>query len=161
MIQAFKNEANFQEWVVNQMAAQGWDVQPLREDPRYPGIPDLSAAHPRFSDVWAELKCAGQKQSVHDVLHLRRPVTAQQREWLLRRAGHSGARCGILVAYQTSVEGYVSWCPIDEWLKRKDMIIMEWAMNPYTAKVVWLRSGATSFERLINGGHTPGWGSGN
>lgn len=158
----FDDESGFQHWVVSDMCSHGWHAQPIKGSSAWPGIPDLSAAHEKVGDVWAELKCSQKVQSVHETLKLQHPVTAQQRGWLRERALKGSSKCGVLVAFRTGDANgtidYVAWCPIEKWLQRLVQPLMSWVLLPSTAKVEWLQSGKAGFIDIINERLVPGWG---
>ena len=150
----FASEGELQRWVVKKMVEQGWHAQPLTEDPKYPGIPDITASHQsRVGDFWLELKCDRQEQYVWSNLKLKRRLTRQQHGWLTQRATHSstpGPRCGVLVAWRFDLTEYVTWVPVNEWdyLRFENMAV--WALLPQTASTGDLESGKVSFITLLS-----------
>jgi hypothetical protein len=160
----FTSESDFQKWVMESMATQDWDVQEHRGDDRYPGVPDLSGAtcDPEITDVWAELKMPRKLFTVHDLLTLEHPLTAQQRFWLNRRQARSGTFCGVLLPFRVGIKDefltYVSWVPVGYWLHWNAQPLMTWVLRSHTARISWLDSGAVRWSDLIRGRLTPGHG---
>lgn len=158
MMKFFKSEADFQRWVAQLMEGQNWHVQPLDGDPKYPGIPDITAAHESYcNDFWIELKVDQRTHSVWDNMHkprMPRPLTTQQHNWLAERAQrhekHGQQCCGVLVAWRTHYADYVTWTPISLWHDRILQTLATWALLPSTDTVAGLESGKPSFAGLFN-----------
>lgn len=117
----FRNEADFQRWVTEDLKAFGHHPQPITGDDKYPGIPDVSVGM-YGGELWAELKCWRTEWPIHtkisDVLKKERKTTAQQVEWLKTRAARGGGWCGVLIAWRSGHGAhYISFVPhnaIDE-----------------------------------------------
>lgn len=159
-------ETEFQRSFCTLMIQQGWHVQPLSEDPKYPGIPDVNAAHPSPIELWAELKLAQRIHHVDETLHLDRRVIPQQASWLLRRVVHSGynTRCCVVVCYRVGVSDdyitYVSAVPVTVWDQFLGQDLRTAVLQPYTAAWAWLQDGPTTVEQMVRGALVPGHGTG-
>lgn len=152
-------ETKFRNWLESVMRGQHWHTQ-IFEDRQRKGIPDMSGALQK-TEVWLELKVAKKVHSVHDYLHLDHEVTAQQHRWLLDRHKAGSSLCGIVVAWRTTVEPYVSFVPITEWRGRLNRsILMGWTLMKTTAKLNWLASGEARVIQMVRGEFLPGWTGG-
>lgn len=165
----WKNEDEMQDWVVSHLFTDQYHVQEHKGDPRFPGIPDLSAGG-WGKDFWLELKHVKGISGVHEKLVLEHPLDVRQRKWLRDRAKHGSALCGVLVAFRTGdddpkqrailgpTQSYLSWVPIDAWETRINGIVMHWAMNRHSCPIPWLMTGKCVLADIIHGSLRPGWG---
>jgi hypothetical protein len=174
------DEWAFQRSIVEAMRRTRWHVQPMLEDPGYPGIPDLSAAHSAVGECWLELKCIHKPRWVYDPLRVAikgsRRLTAQQYQWLCERMKHGPARCGVLVAFRLGhveddrvhrVGGkvlspiapleYVIYIPIQAWKAAQRLTLASLILNSHAASVEDLMADRATIGDLIRGTLRPGW----
>lgn len=149
----FPNEAEFQQWVVDELSAYGSHAQPIAGDPRYPGIPDLSAGVANL-DVWAEIKLYRPENDVYDLLgsvvKKGRGLTPQQHLWLRDRDLTGNSLCGVLFAWRTKFGvGYVSFVPISVWDNALTYNLAALALSAYTETINRIESGKMSLPKLI------------
>jgi len=155
----FKDEGDFQRWVVDNCKQYAAHVQPITGDPKYPGIPDLSIGMPGF-EVWAELKCWKQEHPVYtnfeDAASRGRELTAQQRLWLKDRNRKGGALCGVLIAWRMPLGcNYVSFIPIKQWLVVEGWTLAALALSPYTETLNRLQTRKATIPGLLRGISNP------
>lgn len=155
----FKDELDFQRWLVERLNVQRWHPTLLPESIQTPGIPDLNAAHMTGLELWAEVKYARKPQDIHaKKMRLDHPLTPQQRSWLLYRSRWSGdcTRCAVIVGWSTRAEEYISCVLIEEWDKWIENPVMAWGLASFTIGMHYVESGRADFVQMVTSGFPPG-----
>ncbi len=142
----FRDEEDFQKWVVKEIESYGGHTQSLTGDDKYPGIPDLTMAIEQ-REIWAEVKLYRKNHEVHstvaDMVKGGRELTAQQRDWLRRRWYVGNSVCGVLFAWKTANEcRHVSFIPIQEWVP---------ILNSWSLAALILSNYTDTLDRFISG----------
>ena len=150
----FRNEANFQEWLVKNITKYGGHSQSFSGDDRYPGIPDLSIASLGV-DTWAEVKLWRKEYYIHtpikDIMKStsERQLTAQQRKWLMERADNGSAMCGVLVCWRDHSTRYISFIPIQELGRISEWNLSGLALSRFSDTLDSFLSGKTNIAQFL------------